>query len=63
MRAVSLPALQAMMSQETAEVFVPLLRIEHASLPAPILLAYNTESVVRTDGTYLPYPFQIHLPV
>jgi hypothetical protein len=62
MRAVSLTALQAMMAQETAEVFIPLLRIEHPSLDAPVLLAYNTESVVRTDGTYLPYPFQINLP-
>jgi hypothetical protein len=51
-----------MMSQETAEVFVPLLRIEHADLSDPILLAYNTESVVRTDGEYKPYPFQINLP-
>lgn len=63
MRQVSLPALQAMMVQDTAEVFIPLLRIEHPSLGAPILLAHNTESVVRTDGTYLPYPFQINLPV
>ena len=62
MRAVSLPALQAMMAQETAEVFIPLLLIEHADLDASILLAYNTEPVVRTDGTYLPYPFKINLP-
>lgn len=52
-----------MLAQETAEVFVPLLRIEHADLAAPILLAYNTEPVVRADGTYLPYPFQINLPI
>lgn len=51
------------MAQETAEVFIPLLRIEHADLDAPILLAYNTETVHRTDGDYLPYPFQINLPV
>ena len=51
------------MAQDSAEVFVPLLRIEHASLSAPILLAYNTETVHRADGDYLPYPFQINLPV
>lgn len=51
------------MAQETAEVFIPLLRIEHPDLDAPILLAYNTETVHRTDGDYLPYPFQINLPV
>ena len=50
------------MAQNSAEVFIPLLRIEHPSLPAPILLASNTETVHRTDGDYLPYPFQINLP-
>lgn len=63
MREVSATALQAMLAQETAEVFIALLRIEHADLAAPVLLAYNTEPVVRTDGTYLPYPFKINLPV
>ena len=38
------------------------MRIDHASLSAPILLAYNTETVHRADGDYLPYPFQINLP-
>jgi len=63
MRAVSAPALQAMLAQDTAEVFIALLRIEHPDLAAPILLAYNTETVSRTDGDYLPYPFRINLPV
>ena len=62
MREVSATALQAMLAQDTPEVFIPLLRIEHPDLDAPILLAYNTEPVVRSDGTYLPYPFQINLP-
>lgn len=62
MRAVSLPALRAMMAQDTAEVFIPCLTIAHPDLDAPILLAYNTEPVVRTAGTFLPYPFQINLP-
>jgi hypothetical protein len=35
--------MRAMLAQETAEVFIPLLRIEHPDLSAPILLAYNTE--------------------
>lgn len=54
--------MRALMAQETAEVFIPLLRISHPGLTDPILLAYNTEDVVRTDGTYRPYPFQINLP-
>lgn len=62
MRQVSTTALQAMLAQDSAEVFVPLLRIEHPDLAEPILLAYNTETVSRSDGDYLPYAFQINLP-
>ena len=62
MRAVSLPALRAMLAQESDDPFIPLLRIEHPSLAAPILLAYNTEPVTRVDGVYQPYAFQINLP-
>lgn len=61
MRAVSQQALQAMMAQRTDEVFVPCLRIEHPDLDT-IRLAYNTDPVVRADGTYMPYAFQIDLP-
>lgn len=62
MRQVSTTALQAMLAQDSVEVFVPLLRIEHPDLAEPILLAYNTEAVSRSDGDYLPYAFQINLP-
>lgn len=62
MRQVSPAALQAMMAQSTPEVFVPLLRIEHPDLDAPVLLAYNTDPVVRSDGTYRPCAFEIPLP-
>jgi hypothetical protein len=62
MREVSATALQAMLAQDTPEVFVPLLKIEHPDLTAPILLAYNSDPVVRSDGTYQPYAFQINLP-
>lgn len=62
MRELSQTALQAVMAQNTAEVFIPILRIEHPDLSAPILLAYNTETVHRADGDYLPYPFQINIP-
>ena len=51
-----------MLADRTAGVFITLLRIDHASFANPILLAYNTEPVVRADGTYQPYPFQVNLP-
>jgi hypothetical protein len=62
MREVSPTALQAMLAQETAEVLVPCLRIEHPDLPAPIRLAYNNEPITRSTGDYLPYAFRINLP-
>lgn len=62
MRQVSLPALRAMVAQETEEVFIPFIRIDHPSFANPIRLAYNTETITRADGDYLPYAFQINLP-
>lgn len=50
-----------MLAQETAEVFVPCLRIQHPSLET-IRVCYNTEKLERADGDYLPYPFQLNLP-
>lgn len=50
-----------MLAQHTSEVFVPCLRIQHPGLDT-IRVCYNTEKLVRADGDYLPYPFQITLP-
>lgn len=62
MRTISATAMQAVLAQQTSEVFVPCLNINHPSFTSPILLAMNTESMVRTAGTYQPYAFQINLP-
>jgi len=62
MRQVSTRALQAMLAQQTAEVFIPCLKVEHPSFASPIRVAYNTETVTRTDGSYLPFAFQVNLP-
>lgn len=62
MRQLSATALQAVMAQNTAEVFLSLLRIEHPDLAEPVLLVYDSQVLVRSDGTYMPYPFQILLP-
>lgn len=62
MREVSQAMLHAMLAGETEEVVLPILRIEHADLGAPILLVDNTEPLVRSDGTYMPYGFRINLP-
>lgn len=62
MRQVSLPMLRSMLAEETDEVLLPILRIEHPDLAEPILLVRNNEPLVRSDGTYLPYYFNINLP-
>lgn len=62
MRQISQAAMQAILAQQTAEVFVPCLKIDHADFANPIRLAMNTEKLARSDGDYMPYAFQINLP-
>lgn len=60
-RVVSPAALQAMLSRETAEVFLVTMRIMHSSF-STIRIVNNTEAIVKSDGTYQPFPFSIILP-
>lgn len=62
MNNVSVTALQSMLAQETDEVWLPCITISHADLAQDIRLVYNTEPVVRTAGTFLPYAFEIAIP-
>jgi len=62
MREVSQTFLQASLAQNTAEVVLPFVKIEHPSFVDPIRLTFNTESIVRADGEYKPYGFKINLP-
>lgn len=61
-RQVSLPAMAAMLSQNTSQVFMEVLDITHADLPATIRVAKNNENVTRGGHTYVAYPFSINLP-
>lgn len=61
MRTVSPTGLQAMFARETAEVFLVTMRVYHASF-GTIRVVNNTEAVVKTDGTYQPFPFNLVLP-
>lgn len=62
MRDVSLTFLQSALAQETAEVLLPFVKIEHPDFAAPIRLTCNTEAITRADGEYKPYGFRINLP-
>ena len=61
-REVSATALQAVLAPGTAEGFIPCLKIDHPSFAAPYRIAYNTQTVTRADGDYLPFAFQCNLP-
>jgi len=47
---------------ETSEAFLLCVTIDEANLPEPIRLVYNTESITRTAGEFLPMYFSVQLP-
>lgn len=61
-RAVSAGFLQSVFSQDTEEVFLTLLKIEHADLDEIIYLVNNSEDVVHDGQTYTAFPFEMDLP-
>lgn len=50
---------RAILAQETAEVFLPCLKIEAGET---FRIVNNTEAIVRADGEYQPYPFNPQFP-
>lgn len=60
-RVLSPTAAQAIVARETEQVFLCLLELSHPDITT-IRIANNTEAVVRTDGTFQPYPFEVVLP-
>lgn len=58
---VSINAMRAMFAQETGEVFLVCLTITHPDITT-LRLVNNTQPVVRSAGTYQPYPMQLSLP-
>ncbi len=61
-RSLSTTAKQAIFAQETDEVFLMLLTINHSDLAAPVYVANNTENIVSNGNTFLGYPFRFELP-
>lgn len=61
-RALSIAARQAIFGPQTAEVFLPLLTIAHASLASSIYIASNTQNVTSRGHVFVGWPFQITLP-
>jgi len=50
------------MAQETGEVFLVLLEIDHPSLTTPIRVTSDAAFTVSGGNTFLPFPFQFTFP-
>lgn len=50
---------RAILAQETAEVFLPCLKIEAGDT---FRIVNNTDAIMRADGEYQPYPFRPQFP-
>lgn len=61
-RDLSLTAREALLSQQTSEVFLILLEIDHSSLSDTLRFVYNNEQIVHNNATYEPYNFDIKMP-
>lgn len=53
---------QAAYDQETKEVILVIVTIEHDDLAAPIRVVNNTEDITSGGDTYTAFPFDITLP-
>lgn len=50
-------AVRASLAQQTGEVFLAYLKIEHESFAEPIRIVNNNAPITRADGEYMPWPF------
>lgn len=55
-------AIGAMNARETGEVFLPLVTIDHSTLPSPKRYVNNTEDIVSGGQTYEATAFEVSLP-
>jgi hypothetical protein len=53
---------EAVVSQNTDEVFLFLLTLSHADLTTPIRVVNNTEDIVSNGNVYTAFPFNLVLP-
>jgi hypothetical protein len=61
-RSLSTAAANALTGQETTEVFLILLTISHASLPASIRVVNDNADITSRSNSYIAFPFEINLP-
>jgi hypothetical protein len=61
-RSVSNTFKTAIYTQDTSELFLFLLEIDHADLDTPLRFVNNTEDVTSDSNVYTAFPFMINLP-
>lgn len=59
---LSTAAVRAAFAQETDKVFLVLLTIDHAAMPAPIRVTSDGVNTVSRGNTFVPFPFELELP-
>jgi hypothetical protein len=61
-RALSTTAIKAMMSARTEEVFLTLLKLDHADWASPVYLVNDTQQLTSGGNIHNPFPFNIIFP-
>jgi hypothetical protein len=61
-RTVSNAGLRSLLAEETGEVWVILLTIDHVELLMPIRVCSDAVNVVSRGETYISFPFELSLP-
>ena len=59
---ISTAARTAMFAQETGEVFLAVLKIDHPDFTTPIRVVNNTQDVTHNGFEWIAYPFDLMLP-
>lgn len=62
MRNISTTALQSILAEESGEVWLACVTIDHPSMATPIRVVNDQQDLVRTEGTFIGFPFMISLP-
>lgn len=61
-REISDRLLAATYAQESAEILVPIVKLEHEDWSGPVRWVRDTAELVHGGETYAPFPFDIALP-
>lgn len=61
-RSVSLAAMQGALAQETDEVYLILMEVDHTSFPSPLRFVNNSSDVTSGGDVYTAFPFEVVMP-